>query len=132
MAEVRGLLLREVRDAAGRAHEHVHGLHEAHNVLAHGRAARDGDDLQAPEVLAQLLEHRRGLERELARGNEDEGLYVAVLRVDILKARDTKGSRLACSVLGACQNVAPGEREGDGLLLDGGRLFKALRARDAN
>lgn len=46
--------------------------------------------------------------------------------IHLLQHGDAKGSCLAGAVLGAGEHVAPHQRDGYALLLDGRRLFKAL------
>lgn len=72
VGEVGDLAVGEVLDAAGRADEDVHGLVEAHNVVAQVRATRRHHHLQALEVLAELLADLARLQGELTSGHEDE------------------------------------------------------------
>lgn len=46
--------------------------------------------------------------------------------VDLLNAGNDEGGSLAGAVLGACEDVAPGENDGNGLFLNRTGLLKAL------
>lgn len=127
LAQVGDALAGEVEDAAGRADEDVDLLAEAQDVVAQGRAARRHHDVGA-RVLAERLAHLGRLEGELARRDEEERLDLGHLGVDALERRDDERGRLARAVLGAGEDVAPGEGDRDGLLLDGRRSLE-LRGR---
>lgn len=99
LAQVGDALSGQVEDPPGGADEDVHGLGEAHDVVLERRAASGDHDVGA-EVLAERLGHLRRLERELARGDEQERLDLGPLGVELLQGRDNERRRLARAVLG--------------------------------
>ena len=118
MAHARHVLLAHVEQPARRRNDDVHRVIQAKDILLEGRAAGAHHDFE-PEVLAQVPTDLRGLECELARGHEDHRLDVRLGRIRLLEHGDDEGRGLACAVLGARQDIAPGERDGDTLLLNG-------------
>ena len=108
----------EVEHAADRPDHDLALLLELRLLGADGRAAEDGDGVDAlvGAVGAQRL---RDLDAELARRGEDERLHLAVLGVDELDHREPEGGGLACSGLRLADHVAAVEELGYGLLLDG-------------
>ena len=106
-------------------------------LVADAAVDRDRADGPPGAVGPDALLH---LERELAGGNEDEDAGQAARRLTGTKRRcqacrdgvepledgQDEGGRLAGARLGACEDVAAGEDERDGLGLDGGGLGVAL------
>ena len=82
----------------------------AHAAVDHGRA-------QVGE-LAKVAERLLDLQRQLARGLEDEAAQRPV-PAEALQDRQGEGGRLAGAGLGGADDVAAGEHERDGLHLDG-------------
>lgn len=98
----------------------------ARALLRGGGAWRARARRTHPGVLADLLDDGGRLQRELARGDEDERLDRVPLGVGLLKTGDDERGRLAGPVFGPRQNVAILQNDGDGLLLDRRRAFEAL------
>jgi len=86
---------------------------------------RRGIDIEMPPVRAGALEH---LLRELPGRHEDErpdSASIAVAR-QALQDRQHERRRLAGAGLRRPDQITPGEGEGDGFELNGGRLLVAL------
>mmetsp|Transcript_19148 Transcript_19148/g.47463 ORF Transcript_19148/g.47463 Transcript_19148/m.47463 type:complete len:242 (-) Transcript_19148:15-740(-) len=77
-------------------------------------------------MFAQLLGHLRSLQCQFAGGHQKHRLDHVLGHVDLLQYRDGKRCGLSGTVLGACQDVAPGQRDGNGLLLNGGGALETL------
>mmetsp|Transcript_586 Transcript_586/g.1762 ORF Transcript_586/g.1762 Transcript_586/m.1762 type:complete len:227 (+) Transcript_586:600-1280(+) len=103
----------------------MHSVVETHNVVTKRGSPGRHHDLDR-QVLSNLFEDRARLKCKLARGEEHKRLRIVLRRVHLFEARDDEGGGLARAVLGARQQVAAGERNRDGLLLDGGGLFEAF------
>mmetsp|Transcript_15527 Transcript_15527/g.48823 ORF Transcript_15527/g.48823 Transcript_15527/m.48823 type:complete len:367 (-) Transcript_15527:133-1233(-) len=125
LSQLRHTLVGQVEDAAGGGDDHVHGAVEAHDVVLEGGASRGHHHFHA-QVLAELLAHLRRLQGELAGGHEEESLDLLLLHVDLLHDRDAERGGLASTVLRAREDVAPGEGDGDRLLLDRRGTLEAL------
>ena len=69
--QVSNLLFGQIVDAAGGAHDDVHGAVKAHDVVAQVRATSGHDDFDG-EVLGNLLDNGRSLQRKLARWDQHE------------------------------------------------------------
>lgn len=123
--ELGDALGREVEQAAGRRDDRVHGLVQPHDVVAERGPSRRDHDLGA-EVLAELARDLRGLQRELARRHEDDGLDLVARGVEALEDRDAERGRLARAVFRAREDVAARERNRDRLLLDRRGPLEAL------
>lgn len=93
-------------------------------VLETGSSGR-GHDLDI-HVFAQFLADLRRLEGKLTRRHEDDDLDLGDVSVDALQSGDEEGSGLSGAVLGTSEDVTTSKGDGDGLLLDGRRLLKAL------
>ena len=110
-------LSRQIQQPAGRRHDAVDRLVQPHDVVAQRGAARRDHHLGA-EVLPELARDLRGLQRQLARRDQDHGLDLVAARVEALEDRDAEGRGLARAVLGAREDVAARQRDRDRLLLD--------------
>ena len=99
------------------------GLGETQDVVLEGGPAGGDHDLDA-HVLAEYLADLGGLERELARRDEQKRLDLGFAHVDLLEGGDDECGCFACAVLGAGEDVALGEGDGDGFLLDRRGLFE--------
>jgi hypothetical protein len=91
-------------------------------LRAHVHAADDGDAGEA-EVVAEREGLLVDLQRELARGRQHEHRELARRRADeLLQDGQQERRRLAGARRRRPDEVAPGDGERDGLLLDGGGL----------
>ena len=94
MLHLQGAALQMIEDAARRARDDLRALLELADLLLHGSAAVDGGGADAA-VLAEALEFPRALERELARGGEDEGLHHRLVRHPAIDQGQRERRRLA-------------------------------------
>ena len=76
-------------------------------------------------MFPQNLAHLRRLQRELTGRDEEEGLNLAFVSVDLLEGRDDEGGGFACAVLGSSKNVAFGEGDRDGFFLNRGGTLES-------
>ena len=129
VAEVDGLALHEVNQAAGRGDEHVDAGFDLLDLRVVGDAAHDGHDAVV-RLLRDDLAHFGDLRRQLARGGDHEHeRTLAALRVaDAVKRRQGERGGLARARLRGGDDVAAGEDGGNGLLLDGGGVFVSQAA----
>jgi len=81
---------------------------------------------RAATLSLSFFPHLRRLQGQLPGGHQDEGLDLIAGRVHPLQDGDRERGRLARPVLGAREDVPPRQRDGDGFLLDGGRLVEAV------
>mmetsp|Transcript_46946 Transcript_46946/g.78217 ORF Transcript_46946/g.78217 Transcript_46946/m.78217 type:complete len:419 (-) Transcript_46946:177-1433(-) len=125
LGEVGDGLAGEIDDTARCSDEDVDGVVETDDVVLETGSSGRGHDLHV-HVLAQFLADLRRLEGELTRGHEDDDLDLGDVSVDALQGGDEEGGGLSGAVLGTGEDVATSEGDGDGLLLDGRRLLKAL------
>ena len=98
-------------------------LGETHDIILEGCASGGHHDLNA-HVLAEQFAYLRSLEGEFSGGDEEEGLDLWFLDVDLLEGGDNESSSFARSVLGTSEDVTFGERDGDRLFLDRRRFFE--------
>lgn len=131
LAQVGDTLTSEVEDTTGSTDEDVNGLSKTENVVAERGSSGGDHDLHAG-VLAEGLADLRCLESELTGGNEEEGLDLLHFGVDTLEGGDDEGGGLSSSVLGAGEDVATGEGDGDGFLLNGGGTLELWREKQVN
>ena len=127
LVELQRAPLEVVERPAGRRHHDVGPALERADLLVHRRAAVEGHDAQAepPRVLVDRLGH---LHRQLARGDEDEGVRAApghALFRDPLQHRQRERRGLAGARRGLPEHVLPAEQDRNGLALDGRRLLVA-------
>ena len=130
VAEAHGALFHEVDQAARRGDEDVHAVLELVDLRGVGQAAHHGEDAvmrgggDGGAHLADLL-------GQLARGgdHEHERALPALGMAQAVERGQREGRGLAGAGLGGGDEVAPFERERDGLLLDGRGRFVA-QARD--
>lgn len=126
LVELGGGLGGEIGNTSGGGDEDVDGAHQAHDIVAEGGTTGGDHDFEAADVLAEFLGDLGGLERELTGGNKEKGLNGGDFSADLLEDGDDERSGLAGSVFGAGEDVFSGEGDGDGFLLNGGRLFETL------
>jgi len=118
-------LLARVHQPAGRRHHDVHGLVQAHDVVLERRTAGRHHHLHA-EVLAELFAHLARLQRQLSSRDEQNRLDGVFRDIHLLQHGDGERGGLAGAVLGARQDIAPSQRDGNRLLLDGRRALEPL------
>ncbi len=130
-AQVDGPLSHVVQQASWRSHDDLRPLVQRAHLPVHAYAPVDGDraDGLAATVRAHALLHLQG---QLARGHHDEGAHLALTGFAAgpqpVEHGQHESGRLAGAGLGAGQQVATAEDDGDGLGLDGRRLGVALLA----
>ncbi len=95
----------------------MHLLRKTHDVVLE-RGAASGDHDLYTHVLPEVLAYLCGLQRKLTCRDEQEGLDLVLVDVDLLKRGNDEGCSLTRAVLGTGEDVAFGECDGDGLLLD--------------
>lgn len=118
-----------VKDPAGGADDHGHALAQIAQLDLHGLSPVDGGYAQGPAA-AQGVDLFCHLNGQLAGRGQDQGLYLADVRVQQFQQGQAKGRRLARAGLGLGHDVAfPGEHGGDGLDLMGVGSSKPLRDR---
>ena len=88
-------------------------------------AAVDRQHVEARHLRRVLLEGLGDLDRELARGREDQRLRGAQFDVDLREDGQREGRRLAGAGLGLAEQVRAPEQGGNGLRLDGRGGFVA-------
>ena len=125
LAEVDRPLRLQVQETARRRDEDVHAALQRLLLRGVAHAAED-HRLAQRQVLSVVREGLLHLERQLARGHEDQraraaGLGLAEVRVQAVQHRQREGGGLARAGLRDPQEVAPLEDRADGLLLDRGR-----------
>ena len=114
--------LEEVEHAARRGDQHVRSAHDFLFLIAERDAANQQGDVEFV-VHAILDEAFLDLRREFAGGFENERARHARAGAALFEPaqhRQREGRRLARAGLGDAEDVASGERVGDGLGLDGG------------
>ena len=123
--ELRVVVLEVVEEAPRGGDQDVHPLAEGLLLRPHGDAAEDGRALHVGE----LGERRHVLDdlgRQLAGGSEDQGPGGAArLLLQAMEDRQQEGRGLAAARHGAGEDVLAHHGGGDGVLLNGGRLFEA-------
>ena len=129
-AQVDGALADVVEQAAGRGDDDLGAAAQGADLAVHAHAAEDGHRADGP-VGAVGADALLDLERELAGRDEDEGADALrgpgpTAGVKRLQHGQHEGRGLAGAGLGAGEQVAAGEDDGDGLRLDGRRLGVAL------
>ena len=137
LAELEAVALHEVEQAAGGGDQHFDAAHQAADLAAHRHAA-DGERRGEPHVAAIGVEAVEDLPGQLAGRAQHQ--HAAALRLHLdavlqqaVQDRQREGRGLAGAGLGDADHVAPGERERDGLGLDGGGgevVFFTKRSRD--
>ncbi|MCI4361952.1 MAG: hypothetical protein L3J77_01990 [Thermoplasmata archaeon] len=111
-----------VEEAARGRHDDLRTPAERALLFAHPHAAVDRGAVKA-SVPAELVEELVRLQREFARGGEDEGEDAAVGVIEQpLEDRQEEGGGLAGAGLGRPDEVAAEDGVGDRAALDGGRL----------
>ena len=118
-----------VEQAAGSGHQDV-GVGGEGLELRLERLAADQHAEAHVEEMAHVAGEFVGLERELARGREDEaaGAGDGGVTAQALEERHEEGGGLAGARTGHRHHVVAGEDYGEGLALDGRRDAKALSA----
>ena len=133
LAQLDDLTLDKVVQTARRRDDDVHAEGQGLGLRALVRAAIDGDWTKR-RAIGQLLRLQLNLRRQLAGGCHDDCARLS--RAGLADCRAAarggigergadgheEGSSLAASSLGAAHQIAAGERERHGVLLDGGRL----------
>lgn len=117
-AEVGDTLSCQIENTAWSADNDMNSLTEAHDVVLESGASGRDHHLNA-HVFAEGFADLCCLEGEFSCGDEEHGLDLVLLEVDLLERGDHKGGGLACSVFGASEDVSAGECNGYGLFLDG-------------
>ena len=114
----------QVQHAADGADDDVAAGAQLGLLAADRGAAEDGDDVDA---LARAIGAQRlgDLDAQLARRGQDEGLDLAVGRIDVLDDGEAERGGLAGSGLRLPDDVLALEEDRDGLFLDGARLLVA-------
>src|SRR4029453_11344204 len=109
-------------DPAGGAHHDLGALVEGDDLGAE-RAPADDRDRADAGVTAGGVDVAGDLEAELPGGDDDQGLHLGQVRLDLLDDRDAEGQRLAGAGAGLADEVDPGQRErqAEGLDGEGGR-----------
>ena len=95
-----------IHHAARRADHHLHAPAQLPQLALDGRAAVHRQHRYVP-VLAQLHQLAGGLQRQLPRGRQHDGLHAPVRRVDLLHQRNAEGRRLARARLRLADHVPP-------------------------
>ena len=130
VAETHRALLHEVDEAARRGDEDVHAVLELADLRGVGKPAHHGEDAMVRRGRDGRA-HLADLLRKLARGrdHEHERALAALGVLETVERGQREGRGFAGAGFGGGDEVAPLEREGDGLLLDGRGRFVA-QARD--
>jgi hypothetical protein len=124
LAQVCHALARQIQNPARRTDQDMYDFGETEDVVFEGGATGGDHDLYT-EMFAQYLAHLSRLESEFAGGDEEEGLDLWLVDVDLLERGDDERSRLAGAVLGSGEDVTFGEGDGDGFFLDRRRLLES-------
>ncbi|MCY1528762.1 hypothetical protein D9M68_638790 [compost metagenome] len=114
-----------VAETAGGGHDDLGALAQGLELRAHGRAAVDGDHVQAGHLLGVGFEGGGDLQCEFAGRCQDQRLRLSFGRIDARQDRQREGCGLASTGLGLANHVVAGEDHRNRLGLDGGRLFIA-------
>ncbi|MCY1345952.1 hypothetical protein D9M69_320240 [compost metagenome] len=117
-----------VAETAGGGHDHLGALAQGLELRPHGRAAVNGDHVQAGHLLGVGFEGGSDLQCELAGRCQDQRLRLSSGRIDARQDRQREGCGLAGTGLGLANHVVAGEDHRNRLGLDGGRLFIADRS----
>lgn len=124
-AKIRNLFRGQVKNTAGGGNNNVHRVVETHDIIFERRSPRSNHALN-PHMLSNLLDNSRCLQGKLSRGDEDKNLNIGLRSIRLLQAGDNVRSRLPRPVLGSGQDIPILKNDGNGLFLNGGRLFKSL------
>ena len=103
--ELERVLTDEVFHAAGCADDDLRAAAQRLDLYADGLTAVDGHRAHLL-VQRELFKHGCGLQREFARGAEDQRLRLSVVRVDLFDDRDRERRGLARARLGDADEVA--------------------------
>ncbi len=124
--EVRDILADEILKAARCRDEHVATAPQPFNLGAVGNAT-DHRQHRVLRAFCHGLANPTDLFRELTGGSDDEHRRASTLArgLQLVKARQRERGRLARTGLRRHNDVAPLQHQGNGLLLDRGRLFIA-------
>jgi hypothetical protein len=122
LVELEVALAQVVEDPA-RGADHDLGALVQGDDLGAERAPADDRDRPHAGVTAGGVDVARDLEAELTGGDEDQGLHLGQVRVDLLDDRDAEGERLAGPGAGLADEVDAGQRERQAERLDGERVL---------
>ena len=126
LAEIGDSLSGEIEDTTGRSDENMNAFAQPHNIISKGRSTSSDHDVDS-SVFTERLADLRGLEGEFTSGDEEESLDFRVLWVHSFESRDNEGGCFTGSVLGSSEDVATGEGDGNGFLLNRRRSFELRR-----
>ena len=121
-------LLHVIEQASRRGHHDVRLGRERLGLRPYFHAADQARRAQRV-VLPEEVEERFGLQRDLARGGEDQPAHAAAVR-EALGQREHERGGLARAGLGQADDVAAGEGDGDHRGLDGRGVLEADLAHD--
>lgn len=121
--KVKVALADEVEEASGGSDKDIDAPLDLFPLGAVANAPVDESNAQAG-MARKFLESFRNLIGEFAGGFEDESAELTGLN-EVLQDRQGKGGSFARTGLGRANDVFSGQSDGDGLRLDGGRLFVA-------
>jgi hypothetical protein len=115
--------LHMVEQASRRGHDDVRLALQRVELRLHLHAADHAGGVQLV-MLAEDVQEGLGLQRDLARGREDQAADAAAVH-EALGHRQRERRRLAGAGLREADHVAAGERDGDHRRLDGRRMLEA-------
>ena len=116
-AKVGDTLSCQIENTARSADNDMNSLAEAHDVVLESGTS-SCDHYLDTHVFAEGFTDLCCLESEFSCGDEEQGLDLVLLEVDLFERGDHKGGGLASSVFGASEDVSAGECNGYGLFLD--------------
>mmetsp|Transcript_7587 Transcript_7587/g.12771 ORF Transcript_7587/g.12771 Transcript_7587/m.12771 type:complete len:359 (+) Transcript_7587:1202-2278(+) len=125
LAEVGDALIGQVMNAAGGAHQDVHGRVQTHDVVTQVGASSGHHHLHC-HVLTNLLHDGGSLQSQLSSGYQHQHLDTIHSGVNFLEARDNERPGLAGAILGSGQHISAGQNDGNSLFLDRRRLLKSF------
>ncbi|GMT19360.1 hypothetical protein PFISCL1PPCAC_10657 [Pristionchus fissidentatus] len=97
-------LLHQIENTSRGGDHEMNGSVEAHDVITEISASSGNHDLEF-YVLAQLNTDLRSLESQFSGGNDDHGLDLLLVRIDLLYHGDTVRSGLSGSILGTSEDI---------------------------
>ena len=90
----------------------------ADDLLADVLASVDGKNFDSVKKLGKFAQFLRCLNRQLPGGTKNDRLYIFILRINILKDGNAKGSRFPCTRLSLSDHILSFQKNGNSLCLD--------------
>ena len=127
--QVNRAALHQVDEATRRGDKDINAAVQDGDLLV-DRLATDNCGHLDPRAAGQGFQAVRNLVHQLAGRGKDQRLAglrigLAGLRQQVVDQRKAKGQRLAGAGLGKAKDIVTFQRQGDGLVLNWGRVFKA-------